>query len=78
MERVVEMILRDIEDDNTINARGVNVEFSGKGLLKKRKTVRLIGSVHSEAERQKVKSIAEHHAGDQYEVQDELTVKAPA
>ena len=76
MERVVEMILRDIEDDNTINARGVNVEFSGKGVLKKRKTVRLIGSVESEAEREKVRRIAEHHAGDQYQIEDDLTVRA--
>ena len=78
MERVVEMILRDIEDDHTINAHGVNVELSQKGLLKRRKSVRLIGSVDSEMQRQKVRRIAEHHAGDQYEIQDELTVKAPA
>ncbi|UCF99961.1 MAG: hypothetical protein JSV89_10595 [Spirochaetaceae bacterium] len=78
MERVIEMVLREIEDDISINGRGVNVELSGKGVLKRRKTIRLIGSVDSEAQRQKVKRIAEHHAGDQYTVLDELSVKAPA
>jgi osmotically-inducible protein OsmY len=77
MERVVEMILRDIEDDSSINGRGVNVELSGQGFLKRRKSVRLIGSVDSEAQRQKIKRIAEHHAGEQYAVIDELSVKSP-
>ena len=77
MERVIEMILRDIEDDNSINARGVNVELSGQGFLKRRKSVRLIGTVDSEMQRQKIKHIAEHHAGDQYAVLDELSIKSP-
>ncbi len=77
MDRVVELILRDIEDDNSINAHGVNVELSGKGFLKKKKSVRLLGSVNSKIEKEKVKRIAEHHAGDQYQVLDELTVKSP-
>ncbi len=77
MERVIKMILRDIEDDNSINARGVNVELSGQGLLKRRKSVRLIGSVDSEMQRQKIKRIAVHHAGNQYTVLDELSVKSP-
>jgi len=76
MERVIEMVLRDIEDDNSINARGVNVELSGQGFLKRRKSIHLIGSVDSEMQRQKVKRIAEHHAGDQYAVLDELSIKA--
>lgn len=77
MERVIEMILREIEDDISINGRGVNVELSGKGVLKRRKAIRLIGSVDSELQKQKVKGIAEHHAGDQFTVLDELSVKAP-
>ena len=77
MEKVIEMILREIEDDNSINGRGINVELSSRGLLKRRKSVRLVGSVDSEAQRQKVKRIAEHHAGRQYMVLDDLSVKAP-
>jgi osmotically-inducible protein OsmY len=77
MDRVVELILRDIEDDNSINAHRVNVELSGKGFLKKKKSVRLFGSVNSKVEKEKVRRIAEHHGGDQYQVLDELTIKSP-
>jgi hypothetical protein len=77
MERVIEMIQRDIEDDNSINGRGVRVELSGRGFLKRKKSIRLSGSVDSESQREKVKNIAQHHAGDQYTVVDELSVKAP-
>jgi GTP cyclohydrolase II len=76
MDRIVEMILRDIEDDASINGRGVNIELSGKGLLKRRKSLRLLGSVESEAERQKIRRIAERHAGAQAQVLDEIEVKA--
>ena len=75
MDRIVELILRDIEDDTSINARGVKVELSGKGFLKKKKSVRLFGSVDSQTEKEKVKRIAEHHAGDQYQVLDELAIR---
>jgi osmotically-inducible protein OsmY len=77
MDKVVELILRDIEDDNSINSRGVNVELSGKGFLKRKKSVRLFGSVDSKMDKEKVKRIAEHHTGDQYQVLDELTIKSP-
>jgi len=77
METIVELILRDIEDDISINAHRVNVELSGKGFLKTKKSVRLFGSVDSKMDKEKVKRSAEHHAGAQYQVLDELTVKSP-
>ena len=76
MDKVIETILRDIEDDNSINGRGVKIETGG-GFLKRRKTIHLSGSVDSEVQRQKVKRIAEHHAGKLYTVLDELSVKTP-
>ena len=75
MKTVLELIMRGIEDDSSINARGVKVELVSRGVLKMRKSVRLFGTVDSESQRQKVKRIAEHHTGDQYDVLDELTVK---
>lgn len=77
MKTIVELILRDIEDDVSINANRVNVELSGRGFLKTKKSVRLFGSVDSKMDKEKVKRIADHHAGDQYQVLDELTVKSP-
>lgn len=77
MKTIVELILRDIEDDISINAHRVNVELSGKGFLKAKKSVRLFGSVDSKMDKEKVKRIADHHAGDQYQVLDELAVKSP-
>jgi hypothetical protein len=77
MKTIVELILRDIEDDVSINANRVNVELSGRGFLKTKKSVRLFGSVDSKMDKEKVKRIADHHAGDQHQVLDELTVKSP-
>jgi len=77
MKTVSELIMRYIEEDNSINARGVNVELVSRGFLKRRKSVRLFGTVDSESQRQKVKRIVEHHTGDQYDILDELTVKEP-
>ena len=77
METVLQLIMRGIEDDNSINARRVKIELVSRGVLKRRKSVRLFGTVDSESQRQKVKRIAEHHAGDQYDIIDELTVKEP-
>ena len=77
MKTIAELIMRNIEEDNSINSRGVNVELVSRGVLKRRKSVRLFGTVDSESQRQKVKRIAEHHAGDQYDIIDELTVKEP-
>lgn len=77
MKTIVELILRDIEDDVSINANRVNVELSGRGFLKTKKSVRLFGSVDSKMDKEKVKRIADHHAGDQYQVLDELAVKSP-
>ncbi len=77
MKTVSELIMRNIEEDNSINARGVKVELVSRGVLKRRKSVRLFGTVDSESQKQKVKRIAEHYKGDQYDIIDELTVKEP-
>lgn len=76
MADIQNMIMRDIEDDPTITAKGITVEIQSRGFLKKTKTVRLVGSVNTEAEKKKAKQIAVHFAGDNYDVIDDLTVKS--
>jgi len=75
MSEIQHVIMRDLEDDVTISAKDVVVEIQ-KGLLKKRKALRLHGSVHSEAEKRKVLQIVAHHAGDSFDVKDELEIKS--
>lgn len=75
MSDIQSMIMRDIEQDPTITAKGITVEIQSKGFLKKAKTVRLVGSANSEAEKKKAKQIAVHFAGDNYDVIDDITVK---
>ena len=76
MSDIQNLILRDIEDDPTITAKGITVEIQSKGFLKKTKTVHLVGSVNSETEKKKAIQIAVHFAGDNYDVIDDLTVKS--
>jgi osmotically-inducible protein OsmY len=74
MSDIQRMITRDLEDDVTLSVKDVVVEVQG-GFLKKRKTLRLHGSVRSEAEKRKIHQVAMHHAGDAFEVVDEIEVK---
>lgn len=75
MSELQSIIMRDIEDDVTISAKDISVQIESKGFLKKRRLVRLVGTVSSEVEKKKAGQIAVHHAGDAYDVVNELTIK---
>jgi osmotically-inducible protein OsmY len=68
------LVLRDIEDDVSISSKAISVQIEGKGFLRK-KTLKLTGSVGSETEKRKAGQIAAHHAGEAYQVVNELTVR---
>jgi osmotically-inducible protein OsmY len=74
MADVSAMVLRDIEDDVSISSKDISVLIEGQGFLKK-KALKLAGSVGSEAEKRKAGQIAAHHAGEIYQVVNELTVR---
>ena len=76
MNDITSMIRRDIEDDVSINSHGVKIEIQSGGLFVRRKKLYLSGTVGSEMEKEKVSRIAEHHAGDAYEVVNDLSVRA--
>ncbi|MFW6312719.1 MAG: hypothetical protein ACOC2N_02415 [Spirochaetota bacterium] len=75
MADIVEMIRRDIEDDVSIEARGLIVDIDRKGVLVKHDIVRVSGSVSSEQERDKIREIVDHHAGSTYKVDFNVSVK---
>ena len=75
MSDITDMIMRDIEADVSIKTHTISIETDSKGFLRRRKILRLVGTVHSEASKEKASRIAEHHAGDNYDVVNELTIK---
>jgi len=75
MADIVEMIRRDIEDDISIKPSGLTVEMERKGVLVKHDIVRVSGRVSGEQEREKIRRIVDHHAGDTYRVEFSVAVK---
>ena len=75
MEDVTAGIMNEIErTDPDFIARDVGIEISPKGIFEKKKHLRLFGVVHSEKEKSLVLKVARSHAGDSYDVVDELRV----
>ena len=72
MQETVDMIQRDIEDDVTIRVHGLKVELESKGVLKRKNLIHLGGSVDSPTDREKITKIAQHHAGDRYQVVNDI------
>jgi hypothetical protein len=70
------VIMRDMEADPTIDSKKLTIEVTATGFLKKRKFIRLIGSVKSETEKKKAMQIAVHFAGDNYNVENNLIIKS--
>ncbi len=68
--------MRDMEADPTIDSKKLTIEITATGFLKKRKIIHLIGSVKSEPEKKKAMQIVSHFAGDNYEVANDLIIKA--
>ena len=75
MSDIQNVIMRDLEADPTIDAKKLTIEMTATGFLKKRKIIRLIGSVKSEIEKAKAKWVVVHFAGDNYEVENNLVIK---
>jgi len=59
------------------NTPDVGVEVTkGKGLFNRRKVIHVFGAVSSDIVKQKIGDIAQKHAGDVFDVANELRVKA--
>ena len=78
MVELSENIISEVEAAG-IDASDIGIEIKkGKGLLNRRKVLEAFGVVRTEADHQAVMRVVYRHAGDNYDVSDSLTVKAPA
>jgi hypothetical protein len=75
MEDIIGKIIREIESDPTINAKEVCLDMESKGFLKRRKALNVHGTVAFLAEKDRVMTIVNREAGDNYDVEDRLSVK---
>jgi hypothetical protein len=75
MSDVIDMIRRDIQDDASIKSHDILLETKAKGLVRRRKFIRIHGATDSQLAKDKVTRIAEHHAGDNFDIVNELIVK---
>lgn len=78
MSDVTSMIVRDVGDDNTINVSGLAVEVAKKGLFSRRKRLILKGVVKEKKARDKIESIALHHGGDLYDLENLIEIRETA
>jgi hypothetical protein len=75
MEDITAAIMNEIErSDPQFIARDVGIEVYPKALFEKKKHLRVFGVVHSEEEKNLVLRVAQDHAGNSYDIVDELRV----
>ena len=75
MSDVIDMIRRDIEDDDSIKSHDILLEAKAKGFIRRRKFIRIHGATNSQLAKDKATQIAQHHAGDNFDIINELIVK---
>ena len=75
MPSVDQVILDNVRNEPSLENSNVGAEIKGGGILRRRKTVRLFGTVRSDSARKKIEQIAKHAAGHNYDVREELVVK---
>ncbi len=74
MTNLIDKIMSEIESDPRIDAREISLDIRSKGLLRRKRTLNVIGMVESKDERDKVLEIARRQAGTDYEITDNLVV----
>jgi len=74
MADIVDKIMADLESDPIIHAKSLNLVVGSKGFLKRRKTLEVLGTTESTAERDRAMKIVRRQAGDTYDVEDKVVV----
>jgi hypothetical protein len=74
MSDIVEKIMAEFESDPTINAKNLNLLLTSRGIIKRRQTLNVFGSVGSTAEKDKIVRIVNRQAGTRYDVADKIVV----
>lgn len=75
MSDPIGVIRRDIDEDLSLRGSDINIEIKKKGVLSRRKYLHVSGSVDKEVSKSKILEIVGYHAGDNFTVVDELTLK---
>lgn len=75
MTDIAEMIRRDIQDDGMLKVHGLSVDTERKGFLGKHQILHVSGTVHTQHERDKIEQIVNHHVGDSYTIDLNISVE---
>jgi hypothetical protein len=75
MSDVIDMIQRDIQDDDSIKSHDIMLEAKAKGFIRRRRFIRIHGTIDSQLAKDKASRIAERHAGDNFDIVNELVIK---
>ena len=75
MSDPVGVIRRDIDEDISLRGADISIEIKKKGVFSRRKYIRVYGTVDKEVAKSKILEIVGYHAGDNFTVVDELTLK---
>ena len=74
MADIVDKIMAEFESDPLIHAKSLNLIVGSKGFLKRRKTLEVLGTTESAAEKERAIKIVQRQAGDVYDVEDKVVV----
>lgn len=74
MADIVDKIMAEFESDPMIHTKSLNVVVGSKGFLKRRKTMEVLGTAESKAEKDRALRIVQSQAGGGYDVEDKIVV----
>ena len=74
MADIVDKIMAEFESDPLIHTKSLNLVLGSKGFLKRRKTLEVLGTTESSAEKDRALTIVRRQAGDNYDVEDKIVV----
>jgi hypothetical protein len=75
MPEITQTILTAIGNELSIDTMNICVDVQSKGLLKRKTSLHIFGTVRSQDQIAKVERIVRRHAGNIYEVENHLGVK---
>ena len=74
MADIVDKIMAEFETDPLIHAKSLNLVVGSKGFLRRRKTLEVLGTTESTAEKERAIKIVQRQVGDGYDVEDKVVV----
>ena len=78
MSEITDLIRRDVEDDVSLKPHAFIVEIGKRKLFAKQQPLRVAGTVSTQHELERIRSIVNHHTGDAYRIEFEIQVQEHA